>query len=136
MGLSTDKGPGATQGCALQCVGPLTRLPDVQYNTSSPFGYVQGPLNLFLQQQQASLAAKGSKKQGSNKGVREQSPQNIPFRHTAANCSSNDSGASVHFRTENILIWKGSTRIIKSSSQVNGPQRDQTHNPAAISTML
>lgn len=98
---------------ALQCVGPLARLPDEQCKASSPFCYMQGPLNLILQQQQQpSLAAKGSKKQGTNKGVREHSSQSIPFRHTAANCSSNDSGASLHFHTQSILNWKGSTRII------------------------
>lgn len=128
--------PGDTKGCALQCEGPFPKLPDEQCNASSPFCYEQGSLNLILQQQQPALAAKGSKQQGSNKRVREHSPQNIPFRHTAANCSSNDSGASLHFYTWNILSWKGSTRIKKSSSLVNGPETDKTHNPDAISTML
>lgn len=128
--------PGDTRGCALQCEGPFPKLPDEQCNASSPFCYEQGSLNLILQQQQPALAAKGSKQQGSNKRVREHSPQNIPFRHTAANCSSNDSGASLHFYTWNILSWKGSTRINKSSSLVNGPETDKTHNPDAISTTL
>lgn len=38
--------------------------------------------------------------------------------------------------SENILCWKGLTRIIKSKSERNGPYRDQTHNLGAIITML
>ncbi|RMC10068.1 hypothetical protein DUI87_12866 [Hirundo rustica rustica] len=34
--------------------------------------------------------------------------------------------------SQNILGWKGPTRIIKSNSKVNGPYRDQTHNLGVI----
>lgn len=38
--------------------------------------------------------------------------------------------------TQNVLCWKGLTRIINSSSQVNGPYGNWTYDLGVISTML
>lgn len=36
--------------------------------------------------------------------------------------------------SQNILIWKGPKKIIKSNSYMNGPYGDQTHSLCVIST--
>lgn len=49
------------------------------------------------------------------------------------------SDKAIHLTTKTsqyILSWMSSTRIIKSSSKVNGPYRYQTLNPGVINTMF
>lgn len=62
----------------------------------------------------------------------------MELTETATFCPSSQIKPSVSPTqiSQYVLSWKSSTRIVKSSSKVNGPYGHQTHNPGVISTML
>lgn len=61
---------------------------------------------------------------------------NLYRQHRNSNCISSLPSFLLPVFSQNILSWKGSIRVIKSKSSVNGPYWDQTHTLGVNTTML